>query len=40
MMKQNKLRYLLDHDLPSVATRIESSWPSMVEIVGSTGKYD
>ena len=40
MMKQNKLRYLMDNDLPSVATRIESSWPSMVEIVGSTGKYD
>ena len=39
-MKENRLRYLLDNNLPSVATRIESTWPTMVEIVGSTGKYD
>ena len=29
-MKENKLRYLLDNGLPSVATRIESAWPTMV----------
>ncbi len=39
-MKENKLRYLLDNNLPSVATRIESTWPTIIEIVGSTGKYD
>ena len=39
-MKENRLRYLLDNNLPSVATRIESTWPTMGEIVGSTGKYD
>lgn len=39
-MKENKLRYLLDNRLPSVATRIESAWPTIVEIIGATGKYD
>lgn len=39
-MKENKLRYLLDHDLPTVATRISSNWPVLVEIIGATGKYD
>lgn len=39
-MKENRLRYLLDHNMPSVATRIESTWPTIVEIVGATGKYD
>lgn len=39
-MKENKLRYLLDNNLPSIATRIESTWPTIVEVVGSTGIYD
>ena len=39
-MKKNKLRYILDNNLPSIATRLESVWPTMVEIVGSTGVYD
>ncbi len=39
-MKENKLRYLLDHNLPTVATRISSNWPVLVEIIGATGKYD
>lgn len=39
-MKKNKLRYILDNNLPSIATRLESVWPTMVEIVGSTGLYD
>lgn len=39
-MKTNKLRYLLDNHLPSVATRVESAWPTIVEIIGNTGKYD
>lgn len=39
-MQYNKIRYLLDHDMPSLATRIESSWPTITEIVGKTGLYD
>ena len=39
-MKQNKLRALLNQGLPTVATRISSTWPTMVEIIGATGKYD
>lgn len=39
-MKENKLRYLLERQMPSVATRIESTWPTIVEVVGSTGNYD
>lgn len=39
-MKENKLRYLLDNNLPSVATRIWSVWPFLTEAVGSTGNYD
>lgn len=39
-MKENRLRYLLDNNLPSIGTRIESTWPTIVEVVGSTGNYD
>jgi 2-keto-3-deoxy-L-rhamnonate aldolase RhmA len=39
-MKTNRLRDLLSKGLPSVATRIENTWPVMTEIVGSTGHYD
>ncbi|MGE4484478.1 MAG: HpcH/HpaI aldolase/citrate lyase family protein [Oscillospiraceae bacterium] len=39
-MKENKLRNILRENKPSIATRIESTWPTIVEIVGSTGKYD
>ena len=39
-MKENKLRYILDNDLPSIATRLWSSWPFFTEAVGSTGNYD
>ena len=39
-MKKNKLREILNKGLPSVATRIESSWATMAEIVGSTGNFD
>ncbi|MHC1758999.1 MAG: HpcH/HpaI aldolase/citrate lyase family protein [Negativicutes bacterium] len=40
MTKQNVLRKLLDQNLPSVATRLWSTWPFYTEAVGSTGKYD
>lgn len=39
-MKKNKLRYLLNNQMPSVATRVESTWPTIVEVIGSTGNYD
>ncbi len=39
-MKTNRLRYLLSNGLPSIGTRIESGWPVITEIVGSTGFYD
>lgn len=39
-MKYNKLREILNKGQSSIATRIESTWPTIVEIVGSTGCYD
>jgi 2-keto-3-deoxy-L-rhamnonate aldolase RhmA len=39
-MKENRLRYLLNNNLPSVATRILSNWPTIVEAAGSTGSFD
>lgn len=39
-MKENRLRYLLNHDLPSVATRIWSTNPFFTEAVGASGNFD
>lgn len=39
-MKTNRLRHLLANGLPSIGTRIESTWPIITELVGSTGRYD
>ena len=39
-MRENKLRQLLDADLPSLGTHVMSTWPSVIEIVGNTGNYD
>jgi 2-keto-3-deoxy-L-rhamnonate aldolase RhmA len=39
-MKTNHLRELLDKDLPSVATRVENTWPLMVELIGDIGAFD
>lgn len=39
-MKENRLRYLLSNNLASVATRILSTWPTIVEAAGSTGSFD
>lgn len=38
--KENKMRKILDAGLPSIGTRIWSTWPFFTEAVGSTGKYD
>lgn len=40
MMRRNRLRELLDADLPSLGTHILSSWPSVVELVGHSGMFD
>ena len=39
-MKENKMRYLLDNNLPSVGTRIFSRWPMVVETIGTLGIFD
>ena len=39
-MKENKLRYLLNNNLPSLSTRILSTWPLITEAVGSTSNFD
>lgn len=39
-MRRNRLRELLDADLPSLGTHILSSWPSIVELVGHSGMFD
>lgn len=39
-MKENKLRRLLDLGLPSVATRLWSTWPFYMEALGATGNFD
>lgn len=39
-MKENTFRKLLDEKRPSVATRIWSTWPVMIEACASTGNFD
>lgn len=39
-MRKNKLRELLKAGLPSVGTRLEGQWPTMVEVIGHTGMFD
>lgn len=39
-MKTNRLRHLLKSGLPSIGTRIESTWPVITEMVGATGAFD
>jgi 2-keto-3-deoxy-L-rhamnonate aldolase RhmA len=34
-MRANRLRQLLDNDQPSLGTRLQSQWPTMVEIIGA-----
>jgi hypothetical protein len=36
-MRENKLRQLLDADLPSLGTHVMSTWPSVIELVGNSG---
>src|ERR1700740_394857 len=39
-MRRNRLRELLKADQPSFGTHLESSWPSIVELVGHAGMFD
>lgn len=39
-MRPNKLRELLNSGKPTLGTRLQSTWPSVVEIVGHTGLFD
>ena len=39
-MRLNRLRELLDADLPSLGTHLHSSWPSITELVGHSGMFD
>jgi 2-keto-3-deoxy-L-rhamnonate aldolase RhmA len=39
-MRPNRLRELLDAGQPTLGTRILSSWPTVVELVGHSGMFD
>ena len=39
-MRTNIIREKLDRDEPTLSTHIHSTWPSVVEALGHTGKYD
>ncbi len=39
-MRRNGLRELLDNDQPSLGTRILSSWPTTIELIGHSGMFD
>ena len=39
-MKENKLRYHIDHDLPLLSTRLWSTQPFFGEAIGATGTFD
>jgi 2-keto-3-deoxy-L-rhamnonate aldolase RhmA len=39
-MRKNNLRELLNSGKPSLGTRLEGQWPTMVEVIGYTGLYD
>jgi 2-keto-3-deoxy-L-rhamnonate aldolase RhmA len=39
-MRINRLRALLDAGSPTLGTHLLSTWPTLVELVGQTGRYD
>ena len=39
-MRENKIRSLLKAGRPTLSTRIQSVWPSIVEVIGHTGLFD
>jgi 4-hydroxy-2-oxoheptanedioate aldolase len=40
LMKPNRFRALLKAEKPTISTRVQSSWPSIVEAIGHTGMFD
>ena len=39
-MRRNRFRELLKNDQPTLGTRILSSWPTIIELVGHSGMFD
>ncbi len=39
-MRRNRFRELLKNDQPTLGTRILSSWPTVIELVGHSGMFD
>ncbi len=39
-MRRNRLRELLKNDQPTLGTRVLSSWPTIIELVGHSGMFD
>jgi 2-keto-3-deoxy-L-rhamnonate aldolase RhmA len=39
-MRPNRLRELLNAGRPTIGTRMQSTWPSIVEVLGHTGMFD
>ncbi len=39
-MRHNRLRELLDANQPTLGTRVLSSWPTILELVGHSGMFD
>jgi 2-keto-3-deoxy-L-rhamnonate aldolase RhmA len=39
-MRHNRLRELLDAGQPTLGTRLLSSWPTIIELVGHSGMFD
>jgi 2-keto-3-deoxy-L-rhamnonate aldolase RhmA len=39
-MRPNKIRTLLQADKPTLSTRVQSHWPSIVEVLAHTGLFD
>ena len=39
-LRKNRLRELLDRGLPSLGTHLLSTWPTITELVGQTGRFD
>ena len=39
-MRENQLRKLLRAGKPSVGTRLQSTWPTVTELVGRSQKFD
>src|ERR1051326_1586048 len=39
-MRENRLRTLLNEDKPTFGTRVQSSWPTIAELVGRSQNFD